>query len=235
MNVHTCLRVSPRNHIRHHRTVRTPFMRNRSVRSRRPNPLRSLTAVCAALFALTACGGPDLAEAEYYTDLSDQPMAASGIELATVDGEPWGFTDVADDRLTLLFFGYTSCPDVCPMTMAEINLALDRAGDDADGFDVVMVSSDPARDTDEQLRSWLDRFDPDFQGVRGDIDDTVRAALDYGVPIDAPEETGDEYLVTHGGRILVLTPGGEAAGMFAEGVEADQIAPLLPLLLTELL
>lgn len=218
--------------------MRSHSLKTRSLRTRSLNPLRPLTAVTAAaatLFALTACGGPDLAESEHYTDLSDQPMAASGIELATVDGEPWGFTDVAEDRLTLLFFGYTSCPDVCPMTMAEINLALDQAGDDAEGFDVVMVSSDPARDTDEQLRSWLDRFDPDFQGVRGDIDDTVQAALDYGIPIDAPEETEGEYLVTHGGRILVLTPGGEAAGMFAEGVEADQIAPLLPVLLTELL
>ncbi|MBQ1084487.1 SCO family protein [Nocardiopsis sp. B62] len=198
-------------------------------------PIRSLAVAAATLVAVTACGGPDLAEAEHYLDLSDQPMAASGIELATVDGEPWGFTDVADDRLTLLFFGYTSCPDVCPMTMAEINLALEQAGDDADGFDVVMVSSDPQRDTDEQLRSWLDRFDPDFQGVRGDVDDTVRAALDYGVPIDAPEVTEGEYLVSHGGRILVLTPGGEAAGMFDEGVGADDIAPLLPVLRSELL
>ncbi|WP_017586746.1 SCO family protein [Nocardiopsis ganjiahuensis] len=210
------------------------------MRTQRPNPRRNRTltaaaAVGAVLLGATACGGPGLSEAEHYLDLSDQPMAASGIELATVDGEPWGFTDVADDRLTLLFFGYTSCPDVCPMTMAEIDLALEQAGDDADGFDVVMVSSDPVRDTDQQLRSWLDRFDPGFQGVRGDVDDTVRAARDYGVPIEAPEETEGEYLVSHGGRILVLTPGGEAAGMFAEGVQADQIAPLLPVLLAELL
>lgn len=209
------------------------------MRAHRPAPLRDralgAAAVAVVLLGVTACGGPDLAEAEHYLDLSDQPMAASGVELATVDGEPWGFTDVADDRLTLLFFGYTSCPDVCPMTMAEINLALEQAGEDAEGFEVVMVSSDPARDTDQQLRSWLDRFDPDFQGVRGDVDDTVQAARDYGIPIEAPEETEGEYLVSHGGRILVLAPGGEAAGMFDEGVAADQIAPLLPVLLTELL
>lgn len=209
------------------------------MRTQLPNPLwnrpLAAAATAAVLLTATACGGPDLAGAEHYLDLSDQPMAASGIELATVDGEPWGFSDVADDRLTLLFFGYTSCPDVCPMTMAEINLALEEAGDDADGFDVVMVSSDPARDTDQQLRSWLDRFDPDFQGVRGDVEDTVQAAQDYGIPIEAPEETEGDYLVSHGGRILVLTPGGEAAGMFDEGVRADQIAPLLPVLLTELL
>ncbi|GHC81727.1 SCO family protein [Nocardiopsis terrae] len=202
----------------------------------RTGPARWSALAALLLFGATACGGGvDPAGVEHYLDLSDQPMAASEIELATVDGEPWGFTDVAEDRLTLLFFGYTSCPDVCPMTMAEIDLALDEAGDDADGFDVVMVSSDPVRDTDQQLRSWLDRFDPDFQGVRGDVDATVEAARDYGVPIEAPQETEGEYLVSHGGRILVLTPGGEAAGMFDEGVTADQIAPLLPALREELL
>ncbi|GAB3714985.1 SCO family protein [Nocardiopsis oceani] len=196
-----------------------------------------LAGAAAVLFAVTACtgAGPDLADTEYYMDLSDQPMAASEIELATVDGEPWSFTDVAEDRLTLLFFGYTSCPDVCPMTMAEINLGLEQAGEDADGFDVVMVSSDPARDTDEQLRTWLDRFDPEFEGVRGDIDETVAAAQDYGIPIDAPEETEGDYLVTHGERIVVLTPGGEAAGLIDDGVEADEIAALLPSLREELL
>ncbi|WP_306369638.1 SCO family protein [Nocardiopsis sp. CC223A] len=204
----------------------------------RPHPTRALAALlCAAVPAAAAgCAPADpVAEAEYYLDLSDDPMAASDVELATVDGTPWGFTDVADDRLTLLFFGYTSCPDVCPMTMAEIDLALDRAQGAAGSYDVVMVSTDPGRDTDEQLRSWLDRFDPAFQGVRGDIDATVEAARDYGIPIDPPQETEGQYLVTHGGRIAVLLPGGEAAGMFDEGTEADGIAALLPTLADTLL
>ncbi|MEV2275869.1 SCO family protein [Nocardiopsis sp. NPDC049922] len=205
-----------------------------------PRPLRParwLTAAAAAVLALTtACSaGASAADAEYYLDLSDDPMAASTAELTTVDGDAWTFADVADDRLTLLFFGYTSCPDVCPMTMADIDLALDQAGETAEEFDVVMVSTDPARDTDEQLRTWLDRFDPAFQGVRGDVDTTVEAAADYGIAIEAPQETEGEYLVTHGGRIVVLLPTGEAAGMFDEGTEADQIAELLPTLRDDLL
>ena len=206
----------------------------------RPRPFGAarVSAAAAALAMLTACSATaadTLAETEYYLDLSDDPMAASGVELATVDGDPWTFSDVADDRLTLLFFGYTSCPDVCPMTMAEIDLALERAGETAEDYDVVMVSTDPARDTDEQLRSWLDRFDPDYQGVRGDMDATIEAAADYGIPIEAPEETDGDYLVSHGGRVVVLLPDGEAAGMFDEGVDADQIAELLPTLKEALL
>ncbi|MGW9350720.1 protein SCO1/2 [Nocardiopsis flavescens] len=205
----------------------------------RPRPVRALAALtgAAALALAVGCTAADpVAEAEeYYLDLSDDPMAASGIGLTTVEGDPWSFTDAAEDRLTLLFFGYTSCPDVCPMTMAEIDLALGQAEGAADAYDVVMVSTDPARDTDEQLRSWLDRFDPSFQGVRGDIDATVEAARDYGIPIDPPQEAEGEYLVTHGGRIVVLLPGGEAAGMFDEGTEAEQIAALLPALADTLL
>lgn len=187
------------------------------------------------LLGVTACAADPIAESEHYLDLSDDPMAASPIELTTVDGEPWNFADVADDRLTLLYFGYTSCPDVCPMTMAEIDLALDREDVAEDAYDVVMVTTDPERDTDEQLRTWLDRFDPDFQGVRGDIDDVIEAANNYGIAVDPPVEMEGDYLVTHGGRVTVLTPGGEAPGSFSEGIEADQIADLLPTLRDDLL
>ena len=192
-------------------------------------------AATLLLLAITACAADPVAESEHYLDLSDDPMEASATELTTVEGETWTFTDVADDRLTLLYFGYTSCPDVCPMTMAEINLALQEEGVDDDAYDVVMVTTDPARDTDEQLRTWLDRFNPEFQGIRGDIDHVVDAANDYGIAVDPPVETEGEYLVTHGGRITVLTPDGKAAGSFDEGINADQLAELLPTLQDDLL
>ncbi|MBE2997483.1 SCO family protein [Nocardiopsis sp. HNM0947] len=198
-------------------------------------PTRTAAPLAAlALIGLTACSAS--AEADHYLDLSDQPMPASAVELSTVDGRDWTFTDVADDRLTLLFFGYTSCPDVCPMTMAELNLALEEAeAESGDLYDVVMVTTDPARDTDEQLGTWLERFDPDFQGVRGDIDATVEAASDYGIPVEAPEETDGDYLVSHGERIAVLTPDGEAAGFIDDGTGSEDIAALLPDLAEDLL
>lgn len=188
-----------------------------------------------ALIGLTACSTG--ADAEYYLDLSDDPMSASAADLTTVDGEEWSFTDVADDRLTLLYFGYTSCPDVCPMTMAELNLALEEVeAETGEPFDVVMVTTDPERDTDEQFGTWLERFNPDFQGVRGDADTTVEAATDYGIPVEIPEETdNDEYHATHGERVAVLTPDGEAAGFIDGNTEAEDIAALLPDLSEDLL
>lgn len=198
-------------------------------------PTRTAASLAAlALLGLTACSAG--ADADYYLDLSDDPMPASDVELTTVDGQEWTFTDVADDRLTLLYFGYTSCPDVCPMTMAELNLALEEVEAETGApFDVVMVTTDPARDTDEQFGTWLERFNPDFQGVRGDADTTVEAATDYGVPVEIPEETDDEYHASHSERVAVLTPDGEAAGFIDGRTEAEDIAALVPDLSEDLL
>jgi len=200
-------------------------------------PKRTAAPLAAlALIGLTACS-TGAADAEYYLDLSDDPMPASDVELTTVDGQEWSFTDVADDRLTLLYFGYTSCPDVCPMTMAELNLALEEVeAETGEPFDVVMVTTDPERDTDEQFDTWLERFNPDFQGVRGDADTTVEAATDYGIPIEIPEETeDDDYHAAHGERVAVLTPAGEAAGFIDGSTEAEDIAVLVPGLAEDLL
>lgn len=199
-------------------------------------PTRTAAFLAAlALLGLTACSTG--ADAEYYLDLSDDPMPASDVELTTVDGQEWTFSDAADDRLTLLYFGYTSCPDVCPLTMAELNLALEEVEDKTgEPFDVVMVTTDPERDTDEQLGTWLERFNPDFQGVRGDADTTVEAATDYGIPVEIPEETeDDDYHASHSERVAVMTPGGEVAGFIDGGTEAEEIAALVPELAEDLL
>lgn len=201
-------------------------------------PTRTAASLAAlALLGLTACSAGSGADAEYYLDLSDDPMPASDVELTTVDGQEWSFTDVADDRLTLLYFGYTSCPDVCPMTMAELNLALEEVDTETgEPFDVVMVTTDPERDTDEQFGTWLERFNPDFQGRRGDADTTVEAATDYGIPVEIPEETDDDdYHASHSERVAVLTPDGEAAGFIDGGTEAEDIAALVPDLAEDLL
>ncbi|WP_232306594.1 SCO family protein [Thermobifida cellulosilytica] len=193
----------------------------------------------AAVLAVAGCGQADSAgspqrgEFDYYLDLADTPMTAPDHEFRTVDDEPWSFTDAAEGRLTLLYFGYTSCPDVCPTTMADIADAVTRLGADGERVDVVMVSTDPARDTPEQLRTWLTGFDPDFLGVIGPIDDVVQAAQAYGIPVEPPEQTDGNYLVTHGERVAVLRPGGDAVGFFDPGTSGEQMSAVLPGLLAE--
>ena len=106
-------------------------------------------AACAAasILLLAGCGHRAARAARTpanstTTSTSPNPMSAPPHEFRTVDGDPWAFTDVAADRLTLLYFGYTSCPDVCPTTMADIADAVTRLGADGEQVDVVMVSTD---------------------------------------------------------------------------------------------
>lgn len=190
-------------------------------------------AAAAAALVLAGCSGGTEQEQPAdqrqgpFMEVSASAMPAPSYEFSTTQGEDWAFSKVPEDRLTLLYFGYTSCPDVCPTTMADINAALEQIGG-ADDFDVVMVSTDPERDTDEQLRGWLDSFSPEFTGVRGPIDEVVQAAEDYGIPVEAPEKTDGDYLVTHGGRVAVLNGDGAAVGFFDEGTSPKAMSKVLP-------
>ena len=115
-------------------------------------------------------------------------------------------------ELTLLFFGYTSCPDVCPMHMGHIAAALRGLEAELPGareaIDVVFVGVDPQRDTPERLRSWLDHFGPGFVGLAGDeaaLQAAQRAAL---VPLARREPGADDgsYTVSHASYVLLYTP-----------------------------
>ncbi|MFD0804284.1 SCO family protein, partial [Streptomonospora algeriensis] len=181
--------------------------------------LPATAAVIVAAAVLAGCGGTGRVQETGrrdgpFMEVSASAMPAPPYEFSTARGEPWAFGGVAQDKLTLLYFGYTSCPDVCPTTMADVDAALDDIGGAAQGFEVVMVSTDPDRDTPEQLRGWLEAFNPEFTGVRGPIGDVVKAAEAYGIPVEKPEKTEGDYLVSHGKRVAVLDGNGAAVGFF---------------------
>jgi len=209
-------------------------MNGRRCAGRRGLLAATAAAAVAAVLALAGCGGgsgqqqaPQPSRGPFLP-VSASAMPAPPYEFSTTGGEPWAFGGVDEDRLTLLYFGYTSCPDVCPTTMADLDAALQRIGGTAADFDVVMVSTDPERDTDEQLRGWLDSFNPEFTGVRGPIGEVVKAAEAYGIPVEAPKQSGGDYLVSHGGRVAVLNGDGAAVGFFDEGTSAKAMSRKLP-------
>jgi protein SCO1/2 len=120
-------------------------------------------------------------------DLRD-PYARPQFTLTDTDGAPWDFTTRTKGRPTLLFFGYTHCPDICPTTMADIAVAL-RGLEPAVArqVQVVFVTTDPARDTPQVLGSYLRQFDADlpvrFTGLTGSQQDLDAAQLSAGVPV----------------------------------------------------
>ena len=108
---------------------------------------------------LAGCGGDDAA-AVHRRRRSTTPTRCRRPPLTDTDGQPFSLADDTDKRLTLVFFGYTNCVDICPAVLNHLASAMTRLDDaDRDEVDVVLVTSDPEHDTPESLRTYLDRFD----------------------------------------------------------------------------
>jgi protein SCO1/2 len=141
--------------------------------------LLASTVLLVLVAGLTGCGaaGTGQAPASAMTGQEHTPYQLSDTALTDTDGEPFSLATDADKPLTLVFYGYTQCPDECPLVMSSLTAALTRL-DDAERkqVDVVFVTTDPARDTQEVLEKYLERYDDDFIGLTGDLKDIVTLA-----------------------------------------------------------
>lgn len=148
--------------------------------------------------------------------------------LTTTDGRPFRFAEETKGRLTLLFFGYTSCPDVCPIHLATLTGALSAAG--VPRALVVFVGVDPPRDTPERMREFLDQWDTDYVGLVGTPQEIAAAQDSAGVPVAVSEPVNDEgeYLVGHSTQILVYTSDDKAHVMYPFGVRRQDWVQDLP-------
>jgi protein SCO1/2 len=215
-----------------------------AARSRRRPALAAV--VLAAGLALAGCGSTAAAEDEaaghdhgsaavvegpddHYAGLDlPEPYRRPSFTLTDTSGAPYDFAEQTAGRPTLLFFGYTNCPDVCPATMADVALAL-RGLDPAvaEQVQVVFVTTDPAFDTAEVLGEYLGRFDADlptsFVGLTGSQDLIDQAQLSAGVPL--AEEDGR----LHSSLLLLYGGNDEADVAFDAGNTAKDIAADLEL------
>jgi len=186
-----------------------------------------------ALWALGACAAPP----ESATDPHDLPLLGTkplaplpkvAFTMLDVGGRPFDFRAETDGHIALLFFGYTHCPDVCPLQMATLSAALKRLPDDVRArVRLVFVTVDPERDTSNRLRDWLTAFDTTFVGVRGTADQIAEALAFYRYPAPefGPERTG--YLVGHPALVYAFTPDDLGRAMYgADTREATWIHDL---------
>jgi protein SCO1/2 len=152
--------------------------------------------------------------------------------LRTTEGEPYDFADETKGKLTLLFFGYTSCPDVCPIHLATLTGALERPGI-TDPI-VVFVSIDPARDTPEGVRRYLDRWSADYIGLVGTPEE-LKAAQDaagVAVAVTSGNPESDDYTVGHASQILAFTPDDRGHVVYPFGARRQDWVNDLPKLAT---
>jgi len=142
--------------------------------------VRQLAA--SALLVLVACGPARTSTVNGH--VVDPPFRVDHASLRTTDGRPFSLTS-ARTRLTLVFFGYTKCPDICPAVLASLTAGLAKLTDSQrSNVTTVFVSSDPDHDSAMVLRRYLDHFDPRIVGLRGPLATTAAIANSVGIYVD---------------------------------------------------
>jgi protein SCO1/2 len=161
------------------------------------------------------------------------PLAKPAVTLTDAEGRPYNLATGTAGKLTLVYFGYTHCPDVCPTTMATLASTLDlltpaqRAK-----IDVVFITTDPARDTPAVIKDWLNQFYPGLIGLTGPFATIQRAAASVGIAIQKPVPLpGGGYTVTHGALVLAFNTDGKAHVAYTAGETVPQFRHDIPLLL----
>lgn len=144
---------------------------------------------------------------EYYGMLYERD--APEFSLTSQDGSKVSLSDYKD-KVVLIFFGYTNCPDICPMTMSVLNNVVDKLGDQADQVQVVFVTVDPERDTQEKLKSYVPYYNESFIGLTGTPEEIDKVADDYNIFYSKEEvESSSEYLMGHNSSVLLIAPDGD--------------------------
>jgi protein SCO1 len=163
-----------------------------------------------------------------------------GFTLEDTDGHPFDFRTATHGDVTLLYFGYTYCPDVCPQQLSNIAAALRRLpAADQMRVRVVFVTTDPARDTPERLRGWLDNFDKRFVGLRGNLQDINQIQAGLGLaPATMEQMPGMQpgpriasYGIGHAAQVLAFTPDDSLRAEYPNGFSIGDWANDLPRLL----
>lgn len=133
-----------------------------------------------------------------------------------------------EGKWSLVFFGFTNCPDVCPTTLQTLQAAKSRLGRAAEQVQVVLVTVDPDRDTPEALRAYLesDAFPPGTVGLTGTPDQVAAALKAYRVYAKKVVE-GDDYTMDHSNVVYLMNPRGELARPLSYGQTAEQMAELI--------
>ncbi|MGX1271053.1 SCO family protein [Streptomyces phaeoluteigriseus] len=161
----------------------------------------------------------------------DQPFTKPDLVLTDTQGKPYDLRKETAGRPTLVYFGYTHCPDVCPLTMNNIAVAkkqLSKA--DQDALRVVFVTTDPDRDTPAALGAWLKGIDSQVVGLTGDFATIQTAARGLGISIEPPHKDKNGKIVsTHGTQVVAFSPKTDGGYLlYGEDAKVDDYIKDLP-------
>jgi protein SCO1/2 len=207
----------------------------------RKKTLAAAALLAAASLTLSACGGDDEAASpvsvvseeagsDQAATVLDQPFEKPDLVLTDTHGKSYDLRKETAGKPTLIYFGYTNCPDVCPSTMSNIAVAkkqLPKA--DQDELRVVFVTTDPERDTPEALGKWLKGIDTQAVGLTGDFDTIQAGARTLGISIDAPKKEKGKVVSMHGTQVIAFSPKTDAGYvLYGEDATVDDYIKDLP-------
>ena len=161
--------------------------------------------------------------------LLPEPRVIADFALVDDEGAPFSLDNLRG-QWSLIFFGYTHCPDVCPSTLYDLKLVHEKLeqlnGDAETNHQVLFASVDPERDTPEQLNKYVDYFHPDFIGVTGPQEQLAPLTMQLGIAyrIEEHEAGATQYNVDHSVSILLMNPEGRLHGVFPAPHDADKMA-----------
>ena len=157
----------------------------------------------------------------------DPPLAIPDVVLTDTSGNPYDLRQELAGRIGLVYFGYTSCPDICPVHLAQIDSVL-AMGDQPTNVEVVLITVDPERDDAATLRRFLDQFDRRFVGLLGTPEQLADAQRAFGLAVAAKEGDGDDYTFGHAGQVFAFAPDGYAYTVYPQGTRQSHWADDLP-------
>lgn len=196
-------------------------------------PRTALALLLTLGVALGACSD-DKTAVELHGNQVDPPFTVSGQQLVDTDGAAFSITTDTDKRLTMVFFGYTNCPDICGIVLGNLSSALTRLDDDdRDQVEVVFVTTDPGRDTGPVLRDYLDKFDPEFIGLTGDLPDLERVAASVAVGLGDELPSGGYEVDAHTTTVTGIDVAGQAPVYWSQDTSPAEFASDIHLLLRE--
>ena len=170
---------------------------------------------------------------DYQGSLIEPSLPIADFSLIQADGSIFRLTD-QQDKITLLYFGYTNCPDVCPTTLFDLAKVKIKMGDSASKIQVVMITVDPERDTLDYLDEYVKNFDPQFIGLSGDLEELEVVWSIFGVYRYENEHDSETVpIVDHTSRVYVIDTTGELRMTFPFGMNVEAISDDLTHLLVD--
>jgi protein SCO1/2 len=191
-------------------------------------------ALAGGLLALPGCGvSAEGGGRTYRGAMLAHAIPRPSFTLTDTHGQPFDFRAKTDSTVTLLFFGYLNCPDVCPVHLTNIASVLRRMPYDvARNIRVVFVTTDPERDTPAKLQKWLADFDPSFIGLRGAPEQVkaIEQSVDVAPAVPGAPDSSGNYEVGHAAQVIAFTPDDSAHVVYPFGTRQADWVHDLPLL-----